>query len=510
MPNQINDENVGLLKQLVTTVQKKNDKEKVDNAIKMKPAKVIGVDEDTYKVFVYFIDDIEQNAYTFYNKSGEVLSEGDNVRVYYTTNPAKGWIGGRCGEPNIKEIKQIIPYASKHIYNSTDADLGETPNGILNIDFTVTDNNSHCVLTANQLINVNTEGTVAYNYFIDDVESDFHPKQKLVEGSNIVTHVVPMEIIAGEHNIKVNMFSADAKGSTSSGNIQGVISGQISDVKIDNPPVYACVFLFEVEDGSTITIPYMGASGTIYWGDGYFDAYTAEISHTYEKAGKYKVTVDAPVTAIPYGYSDQSFLKTATDNYLREVVLSDIITEINNNSFYNSKVNSIRWSKRLARIKHHAFSGSNLSGSFIMPPNVNAIEWFAFYNSKISSVIIETPNKSYDWVHQSSYVGVYGNFFSSCQNLTTAVLNYKGWIPYDMFSSCKVLSKVTIGEGIDVIGKDAFRNCSGLTSITIPKSVKSIHAGAFEYTNITSVKIAKDCGYQSSSFPSNCTINYYD
>lgn len=103
MSNQVNDENVGLLRQLVTTVQKKNDKEKVDNSIKMKPAKVIGVDEDTYKVFVYFIDDTEQNAYTFYNKSGEVLTEGDNVRVYYTTNSAKGWIGAKCGEPSIKE-----------------------------------------------------------------------------------------------------------------------------------------------------------------------------------------------------------------------------------------------------------------------------------------------------------------------------------------------------------------------------------------------------------------------
>ena len=105
MSNQVNDENVGLLKQLVTTVQKKNDKEKVDNSIKMKPAKVIGIDEDTYKVFAYFIDDTEQNVYTFYNKSGEVLTEGDNVKVYYTTNPAKGWIGARCGEPNIKEFE---------------------------------------------------------------------------------------------------------------------------------------------------------------------------------------------------------------------------------------------------------------------------------------------------------------------------------------------------------------------------------------------------------------------
>lgn len=509
MSNQVNDENVGLLKQLVTTVQKKNDKEKVDNSIKMKPAKVIGVDEDTYKVFAYFIDDTEQNAYTFYNKSGEVLSEGDNVRVYYTTNPAKGWIGARCGETNIKEIKQIIPYASKHIYNSTDADLGETPNGILNIDFTVTDNNSHCVLNANQIINVNTEGTVAYNYFIDDVESDFHPKQKLVEGSNIVTHVVPMEIIAGEHNIKVNMFSADAKGSTSSGNIQGVISGQISDVKIDNPPVYACVFLFEVEDGSTITIPYMGASGNIYWGDGYFDGYTAEISHTYEKAGKYKVTVDAPVTTIPAGATfavQRSMFDDTTDSYLREVVMSDYITVVETASFNTSNVTRVRWSNRLTQIRHHAFCNSNLSGSFIMPPNVNTIEWYAFYNSKISSVIIDTPYKEYNWVHN----GTTGEFFHNCLNLTTAVLNYKGWIPYRMFGNCKALSKVTIGDGIGVIGQNAFAYCTGLTSITIPKSVKSIHAGAFIGTNITSVTIAKDCDYKSGSFPSNCTINYYN
>lgn len=120
MSNQVSDENVGLLKQLVTTVQKKNDKEKVDNSIKMKPAKVIGVDEDTYKVFVYFIDDIEQNAYTFYNKSGEVLSEGDNVRVYYTTNPAKGWIGARCGDPVKNDILPLEPIVSITINSDID------------------------------------------------------------------------------------------------------------------------------------------------------------------------------------------------------------------------------------------------------------------------------------------------------------------------------------------------------------------------------------------------------
>lgn len=95
------DNNVELLKQAFTAIQKKNDKEKPDNSINMKPAKVIGTDDDTHKVFAYFLDDAEQQQYTFYNKSGEKISEGDTVKIFYTTNPAKGWVGLKLGEPQI-------------------------------------------------------------------------------------------------------------------------------------------------------------------------------------------------------------------------------------------------------------------------------------------------------------------------------------------------------------------------------------------------------------------------
>lgn len=95
------DNNVELLKQAFTAIQKKNDKEKPDNSINMKPAKVIGTDDDTHKVFAYFLDDAEQQQYTFYNKSGEKISEGDTVKIFYTTNSAKGWVGARTGEPDI-------------------------------------------------------------------------------------------------------------------------------------------------------------------------------------------------------------------------------------------------------------------------------------------------------------------------------------------------------------------------------------------------------------------------
>ena len=73
--------------------------------VRQRGAVVTEYDNDSKKAFVYFIDDESQTQYTFYNKTNELLSSGDNVKVYYVTNIAKGWIGERCGEPNVKEIE---------------------------------------------------------------------------------------------------------------------------------------------------------------------------------------------------------------------------------------------------------------------------------------------------------------------------------------------------------------------------------------------------------------------
>lgn len=95
------DENSELLAELISTVQKKNDNEKIDNSVKSKSAKVLAVDDETYKVFVYFLDDIKEKEYTFLNKTGEVINAGDTVKIFYTSNPARGWIAERGGVPNI-------------------------------------------------------------------------------------------------------------------------------------------------------------------------------------------------------------------------------------------------------------------------------------------------------------------------------------------------------------------------------------------------------------------------
>lgn len=72
--------------------------------VRQRGAVVTEYDNDSKKAFVYFVDDESRTLYTFYNKTNELLSSGDNVKVFYTSDIIKGWIGARCGEPNIKEI----------------------------------------------------------------------------------------------------------------------------------------------------------------------------------------------------------------------------------------------------------------------------------------------------------------------------------------------------------------------------------------------------------------------
>lgn len=55
----------------------------------------------------------------------------------------------------------------------------------------------------------------------------------------------------------------------------------------------------------------------------------------------------------------------------------------------------------------------------------------------------------------------------------------------------------------------AFMNCLSLSVVSIPESVKYIGPYAFANTVITNVKIASDCVYSTTSFPSGCIINFY-
>ncbi len=60
---------------------------------------------------IRFCEDKNKNEYHLYNYSHAFLSPGDQVKVYYHTNAAKGWIAVRCGAPNfLNEYGQNVSH----------------------------------------------------------------------------------------------------------------------------------------------------------------------------------------------------------------------------------------------------------------------------------------------------------------------------------------------------------------------------------------------------------------
>ena len=93
--------NVQLLKETMTIAQTKYDEENADNyIIRCKNAIVIWYQPRTLITCVRFCEDKNGNEYHLYNCCHCFLAPGDRVKVFYTTNAAKGWIMARLGKPN--------------------------------------------------------------------------------------------------------------------------------------------------------------------------------------------------------------------------------------------------------------------------------------------------------------------------------------------------------------------------------------------------------------------------
>lgn len=56
----------------------------------------------------------------------------------------------------------------------------------------------------------------------------------------------------------------------------------------------------------------------------------------------------------------------------------------------------------------------------------------------------------------------------------------------------------------------AFCGVNTLVSVKIPRTVQQIGTYSFDGTSLTSVKISQYCTYESTSFPEDCEITYYE
>ena len=544
MSNQVNDENVGLLRQLVTTVQKKNDKEKVDNSIKMKPAKVIGVDEDTYKVFVYFIDDIEQNAYTFYNKSGEILTEGDNVKVYYTTNPAKGWIGARCGETVIDTPEDKPTYISAKVANTQTVSYDKIERGLMSVDFTVEGTDSDVVFAGNQLCDVVTDGNLNCIYKVDGATQDYKPVESFAVGKRVFSHIYPMTLTKGKHNFAIYILSPDGgSGTTNIGGLIGALSGQISGLKNNAPPNENLILYFEgVPADTEITLPknmyYFNSSVLKYvdWGDGSAveeSAAKGAVSHTYTAAGSYTVTIKSDETIFGAANHAPSF----SDNfnqYIKRIYFPDGAKEIywsgSTSAFPN--LETLVFGKSATYILWD-FKASTRITSLLIPETAITVYLSNFKNTNVSSLVIpqnvttlnggstlaNCPSlTSFEVYSGAPSIGTPNS--ANLRSLTiggnaTRIYAYYGCtslssfnctspskikeVSGSAFKECTSLTSINLPQTVETIGGSAFYGCTGLASISLPekltvidqstfygcKALSSVHVGA----NVSEIKV---------------------
>lgn len=58
--------------------------------------------------------------------------------------------------------------------------------------------------------------------------------------------------------------------------------------------------------------------------------------------------------------------------------------------------------------------------------------------------------------------------------------------------------------------RGAFANCVSLNTAHIPHSCEEIGEYAFRNTALTSVTISEECTYSATSFPDDCTVEFYE
>lgn len=184
---------------------------------------------------------------------------------------------------------------------------------------------------------------------------------------------------------------------------------------------------------------------------------------------------------------------------IREVVIADGITVINQEFRDNENLTSIVFGSGLKEIGGYAFEHCKNITSIILPEGVQSIGAEAFYGCvnltevSIPDSIIYIDGAFHDcdklrYTEQNGclYLGNKNNPYlvlveQKNRNMTSCTVNANTKIIYDMAFEVyeSKMKSVTIPDGIVQIGERAFSGCRDITQFTIPDSVKSIGKDAF-------------------------------
>lgn len=151
--------------------------------------------------------------------------------------------------------------------------------------------------------------------------------------------------------------------------------------------------------------------------------------------------------------------------YLMVVNLGAGIKDIPSKCFYNSSINTIKFTGNEEIIGESAFEDSLLQGSIIT--GAYYIEESAFSSTNIKRVSLLRTER----------IGV--NAFSYCSNLQkVSIRSTLKIIKHGAFKQCTKLSEINIPISTELIERNAFSGCNKLRWVKIPREVK-VEDGAF-------------------------------
>ena len=106
---------------------------KNDDYLKRVQAKVLGYDENTGNAVCQIVG--SNQKHTYINKSGEMLTAGDSVQIWYFTSIDAGFVGLRCGTNKVlQEVVQSMPNMMKRIKATVVSYNSETTKGIVKFE----------------------------------------------------------------------------------------------------------------------------------------------------------------------------------------------------------------------------------------------------------------------------------------------------------------------------------------------------------------------------------------
>lgn len=417
-------------------------------SIKSVPCKAITNNNDGT---VMVEDTVTGSKYNLPNFSGSVISDNENVKVFYSGNmilESNAYIGA-CQNKNTPTGNVGIKYVIGTSYSN-----GGSSSEVLLSKLTFDSYYSTNVfLHFSSTISAQDNGNASIIVYIDGMKHQYKPSFSVVSGSPMsFSFSVPFSVTAGRHRVRVTTVSSGVFS-----NVYCYVWGQ----GIDGDSV--------VND-SKITVIQLDDNLRETENVSYFDTVALAKAFLLQNLNnKYRVVVGNDLGLASLGAN--AFENCSNIYY---IWLNDQLRELGNYAFSHcSNLQAIVIPENVTIINNYAFQYCNSLTDISIPDGVSLIAQSAFRNC-ISLTEIHLPDS----------LGLLGNMsFASCSSLKSiSIPSGIQDIPTMCFTGCG-LETIEFPERLLSIGTSAFRMCYNLTSVTFPNSLKVIGNYAFAMDN---------------------------